>query len=336
MGNHTNIHWCDSTVNPTTGCDGCELWKLLGTKADLLRVMGGSCYAGNFHEQRLSKSLPALYAADFTEVRMAPGRMAKAAAWSDLTGKDRQDKPWLNGLPRTIFVGDMGDILSGAVSFEYLRSELIIPAQSWKGRRHIWMVLTKRPGRLAEFARWLWDNDWTEWPKNIWVGTSITGKASLGRIDDLVAVPAAYRFLSVEPLIEPVDLSPWLYGEAYGSTAGKRGGPGGQTVTAGPAPISLVIVGGESGPHARPFNLQWARDIRDQCEAAGVAFFMKQLGAKPRENVKGPEFGLPSGLMSNKYQWAMKLKDSHGGDWDEWPADLRVREFPRSEVGVVD
>jgi protein gp37 len=77
MGSKTNIEWCDSTVNPTTGCDGCELW------AGDVRA----CYAGNLHESRLALTLPQLYAENFTDVRLAPGRMAAAAGWSDLRGK---------------------------------------------------------------------------------------------------------------------------------------------------------------------------------------------------------------------------------------------------------
>jgi len=110
LGKTTEIQWCDSTVNPTTGCDGCELWSEHGPR---------TCYAGILHEGRMAKALPDLYDKDFTQVRLAKGRMVKAAAWSDLAGTDRPDKPWLNGMPRTIFVGDMGDILSRTISYDY-------------------------------------------------------------------------------------------------------------------------------------------------------------------------------------------------------------------------
>src|SRR5436305_1247031 len=82
--------WCDDTVNSTSGCDGCEL-KVSGRD--------GSCYAVPIHQGRLARSFPELYSPDFHEIRLIPGRMAKAAARSDLRGKDRPDKPWLNGLP---------------------------------------------------------------------------------------------------------------------------------------------------------------------------------------------------------------------------------------------
>lgn len=356
MGKDTKIQWCDSTINGTTGCDGCELWKLLAARADMIREMGGSCYAAHYHETRMAKALPHLYAADFTEVRMVPGRMAKAAAWSDLTGTARPGKPWLDGMPRVIFVGDMGDFLSEAVTFDYIKAELIDVATSAKGRRHIWMVLTKRPGRLAEFARWLKDTHRIDWPENIWAGTSITGKASLGRVAALKAVPVAVRFLSVEPLVEAVDLRPYIgYGKYRGNIAGHCvdidgntwhgvkykcrdcgwGYPDDPDNPRRVPGIDLVIVGGESGPDARPFDVAWARSIVKQCRAAGVPAFVKQLGRYPMDSGGGdgtfadlwpPE--TESTFFEGDGDFMVYLKDSHGGDMDEFPEDLRVREFP--------
>jgi protein gp37 len=86
--------------------------------------------------------------------------------------------------------------------------------------------------------------------------------------------------------------------------------------------IDWIVVGGESGPGARLFRVDWARSIRDACQSAGVAFFMKQLGARPvdgRIGIDGPA----------SHAVTLDLVDSHGGNWDEWPADLRVREFPK-------
>lgn len=312
MGKDTDIQWCDSTVNPTTGCDGCELWAKVG---------GGPCYAGNYHQGRMAKALPALYAADFTEVRLAPGRMAKAAAWSDLTGTDRPEKPWLNGMPRVIFVGDMGDIFSGDVPFEYLRDEVFAAAVSPKGRRHIWMWLTKRPTRMVQFSRWLAD-DGIDWPANIWSGTSVTGRASVGRIRDLLPMPGT-RFVSVEPLVEDIGFPEALvaYQDGGSTPRYKRLEP-----IEGMEPIDLVIVGGESDqpPHkARPFDVQWARTFVKVARDASIKVFVKQLGSlaydsKRRISIDGPD----------SHAEELDLRDHHGGDWDEWPEDLRVREFP--------
>ncbi|MEW4569266.1 DUF5131 family protein [Tautonia sp. JC769] len=329
MSQKTAIQWCDSTVNPTTGCDGCELWQRQTVRNPEPRR---SCYAGPVHEGRLARSLPALYAPDFSEVRLAPGRMADAAAWPDLRGKPRPDKPWIDpSLPRLIFVGDMGDVFSSVVHFHYLRDELLAAIDSPKGRRHVWLILTKRPSRFAEFAEWL-DSPL---PPNLWAGTSITGKASLPRIDALNQVPAARRFLSVEPLVEPVGLggrlaerwqcdrckysapprSGWGFNPRQGyAVCGTCQASGYDIVPRTLPGIDWVIVGGESGATARPFDVSWARSIRDQCRADGVPFFLKQLGSKPYSPLGNP--------MSRR------ITDSHGGDWSEWPEDLQVREFP--------
>jgi protein gp37 len=363
MGKDTGIQWTDDTVNSTSGCDGCELW---------VPGKGGPCYAGNFQTDRLSKSLPLLYAKDFTEVRLIPGRMAKAAAASDLTGKDRPGKngenakPWLNGMPRCIFVGDMGDIFSKDVPFAYLKAELIDIANSEHGRRHIWQVLTKRPSRMAEFSRWL-ESLGETWPKNVWVGTSVTGMKSVGRVDHLKKVgnENTVRFISAEPLFEAVDFSAHLRkakcihvkldiagaiknksfagfsddqgkfltrqqaeaelmamqakGIKYMSMGDCQGfdpqvGCPGHTVPS----VDWIIVGGMSGTNPAPFNIEWARDIRDQCKAAGLACFIKQPGAKPGDAGNADAF--------------KPLRDSHGGDMGEWPEDLRVRQMPAWKV----
>jgi protein gp37 len=284
MGKETGIQWCDDTVNPTTGCDGCELWT---------PGRGGPCYAGNLHETRLSRTLPALYAPTFDEVRLVPGRMARAVHCPDLTGTSRPSKPWLDGMPRTIFLGDLGDVLSEAVPFEYLETEVVQVANSKKGRQCILMLLTKQAPRLAAFARWLTDRE-IPWPDNLWVGVSITTQATTSRIKHLCEVPATVRYLSMEPLREFVDIRPFL------------------------DRLNLVIVGGESDQgeyRANPFDIDWARRIIANCRDAGVPCFIKQLGS----NVLGLR-GQP--------------RDHHGGNWSEWPEDLRVRQMPTAEQAL--
>jgi protein gp37 len=251
-----------------------------------------SCYASVLHLRhgkdplQPDKNTNKGYAPTFEQVTCFPGRMAKMARMKDLTGKTRQEKPWLGDLPRLAFVSDMGDALSAGVPFEYLQEEIVQVAASPKGSRHVWQWLTKRPARMAEFARWL-GKQGIAWPRNLVpMASVIDGRMAKG-IQQLRKIPAAARGLSVEPLLEPVELN--LDGYDW------------------------VIVGGESGSYARPFELAWARDIARQCREAGCAFFMKQLGAKPLEN------GRP-----------LKLVDKHGADWDEWPEDLRVREMPEA------
>jgi protein gp37 len=306
MGMKTNIEWCDSTVNPTTGCDGCELWT---------PGRGGPCYAGNLHETRLARTLPALYAPTFDEVQLAPGRMVRAVNCPDLTGTMRPDKPWLDGMPRTIFLGDLGDVLSEAVPFEYLESEVVQVANSKKGRQCILMLLTKQAPRLATFARWLTGRG-VVWPDNLWVGVSITTSKTLSRVQHLLEVPAAVRYLSVEPMREAIDLTHHdHHGYAWNYLEGEMWSVAHATRKRG---LQLVIVGGESSQGAylaNPFDIEWARRIIADCREAGVPCFIKQLGS----NVLGLR-GQPL--------------DHHGGNWSEWPEDLRVRQMPTAEQAL--
>lgn len=284
----TGIQWSDDTCNPTSGCDGCELW---------VPGVGGPCYAGNFHEARLAKSLPHLYDPSFTNVRLIPGRIAKALRCQDLRGQPRlatrktEAKPWLDGLARKIFVGDLGDIFSAAVPFDYLKTEIIDEATSTSGQRHDLLLLTKQPARAVQFASWLVAQN-IQWPDNVWIGTSITGKASLPRIRHLQQVPARYRFLSLEPLVEDPDLTPAM-------------------VTG----IHQIIIGGESDQgerKGRGFDLDWARKLINLGAATSTAVFIKQLGSRPIDHGQ-----------------VLRLRDKHGGDWHEWPDQaLKVRQLP--------
>ncbi|HPA20603.1 MAG TPA: DUF5131 family protein [Verrucomicrobiae bacterium] len=372
MSDRTKIQWCDSTINPVMGCQGCPLWP---TSAALISALAGElknqgiswrqarelavsavdglpasavyhgrhfiagelggatgrggskdtgaiaaaieagfrCYAGLLHLHKgkdptqPTKRTNKGYAPTFEQVTCFPGRMAKMARKCDLTGKPRAattrrtnagqenvvpGKPWLDGLPRLVFVSDMGDALSAAVPFDYLESEIVGVVRTPPGDRHIWLWLTKRPARMAEFARWLDSEQGAAWPNNLVAMASVIDGRMARAVDHLRRVPAAMRALSVEPLIEPVKID-------------LRG-------------IDWVIVGGESGTSARPFDLAWARQLRDQCRARGVAFFCKQLGRRPVED----------GLE-------LRLRDKHGGDWGEWPEDLRVREMPRALARVT-
>ncbi len=268
MGRKTKIEWCDSTVNGSSGCDGCELWN------EDVR----SCYAGNLQTARLSKSMPALYSANFKEVRMIPGRYAQAAAWSDLLGTERPDKPWLNGKPRCIFVGDMGDTFSRKVTDEYLTRELLGAMTSKQGLRHFWMLLTKRPKRLASLAK-----QWGGLPDNAMAMTTVTSQRTADlRVSDLLEVPCKWRGLSVEPLLEHVRL------DLDGRCPQCRGAEGyeecqfcareyGDKVAVDR--IHWVICGGESGGQkARPMHPEWVRTVRDDCEVYDVPFFFKQWG----------------------------------------------------------
>jgi len=179
----------------------------------------------------------------------------------------------------------MGDALSSSVSFTYLKSEIIDTVNSPVGKRHLWLWLSKRPNQMASFAQWLQTEHGISWPPHLVAMTTITNNNTRQRIDQLKRVPSLLKGLSVEPLIENIDLDL--------------------------EDIDWVIVGGESGSNARGFDLTWARNIQAQCQRAGSSYFLKQLGTNPEED------GFP-----------ITLRDRHGGDWSEWPEDLRVREFP--------
>jgi protein gp37 len=258
------------------GCAACELWN------EQSRV----CYAGVLH--RRFGGVSSGYALHFEQVTLFPGRMERATRWPDLTGKDRPGKPWLNGMPRMIFVSDMSDALSETVQFEFLREEVVENVTSELGRRHRWLWLTKRSQRMAAFSRWLS----FDWPSNLWVATSITTQRSTSRVGHLLRVgnENTTRFLSVEPQWEEINLERWL------------------------PSIDWVIQGGESGPKAHGFHLEWAHSLIQQCKAHRVPFFLKQLGSNVCHNRKKATFA-----------------HSHGGDWNEWPKRVRIRQFPASE-----
>jgi protein gp37 len=281
MSDKTQIQWADSTCNPVMGCDGCELWN-----SDRK-----SCYAGVQHEMYGEVRLG--YSPTFDRITRWSGRTANAAKLPSLAGLRRNEKPWLDGFPRLIFLCDMGDAMSATVPFDWLRMEIVDIVISPLGRRHCWPWLSKRPKRLAEFSTWL-SAQGVPWPANLWAGTSITSASTTSRIAELLKVgdEKTPRFVSAEPQLEPLDLRPWL------------------------PRLDWVIQGGESGQKPRKFDIAWAQQVYRDCQEAGVRYFLKQLGAY---------------VFSGEER--IRLHDRHGGDWTEWPDDApRVRQMPTQEV----
>jgi len=156
--------------------------------------------------------------------------------------------------PRVVFVNSMSDLFHGDIPLAYIQR---VFATMRDCPHHTFQVLTKRSERLAELATHL------PWPSNVWMGVSVEDARVLGRVRDLQRVPAAVRFLSLEPLIGPLDALP-LEG------------------------IHWAIVGGESGPKARPMRKEWVTSIFRQCRAARVPFFFKQWGGV-RKDLTGRE-----------------------------------------------
>jgi protein gp37 len=216
VGDHSAIEWTDATWNPVTGCT---------------KISPGCkhCYA-----ERLAERLQTM------------GNPRYKNGFAVTLHADQLDLPLRWRQPRQIFVNSMSDLFHEAVPEDYIRRafEVMVKAE-W----HVFQILTKRARRLAEIAPRL------PWPPNVWQGVSVENARYVWRVGDLVKVPAAVRFLSVEPLLGPIPRLP-LDG------------------------VDWVIVGGESGPRHRPLQPEWVRSIRQQCDTAGIAFFFKQWGGR--------------------------------------------------------
>ncbi len=225
MADHSGIEWTEATWNPTTGCDrvspGCDMCYAL-TLAKRLKAMGSDKYQADGDPRTSGPGF---------KLTLHPDTLDLPRSWSR---------------PRTVFVDSMSDLFHPEVPLDYIRRVFDVMADT---PQHTYQVLTKRSKRLAEVAASL------EWPANVWMGVSVENKRYGFRVDHLRQVPAAVRFLSLEPLLGPLpglDLSE----------------------------IHWVIAGGESGPGARPVEEAWLIDIRDQCARDGVAFFFKQWGGR--------------------------------------------------------
>lgn len=317
----TGIQWTDETWNPTRGCSivsaGCTNCYAMGVAH---RFSGeGQPYEGL---TRKSGGRP-VWTGD---VRLVPEKLDEPLRWRK---------------PRRIFVDSMSDLFHPDVPDEYIVRVFDVMRQC---SRHTFQILTKRPERMADFCRrlrfdgsgagtmWLAATDreggypvmggngatGMTW---VWLGTSVENQeAANERIPHLLRCPAAVRFLSCEPLLGPIDLSQWIRPVEHGTivfTTKPQTHPEGAKISIITDLIHWVIVGGESGPRARPCDVQWFRDIRDQCREAGVPVFVKQLGAQPTAHEP-----------DDTYSPYIELRDSHGGDPAQWPEDLRVREFP--------
>jgi protein gp37 len=237
------------------GCTGCALFS-----PDPAR---NHCYAATLiNRYQGRKGWPS----SFTEPEVFDHRIPQALNWSDLTGENRPDKPWLNGYPRIVFVNDLSDGFCPDVDpHEWLTPHLERMAKS----PHIWLLLTKWPERMS----WYFNKEVGEVPRNFWLGTTVTGPSDEWRVRVLMDVSwGVTTWISVEPLLGPLDI-------------GRLFVPWGES----PFP-SWVAAGGESGANARPTHPEWALSLRDQCQEAGVPFLWKQWGTwlpYPGEGVYG-------------------------------------------------
>src|SRR5579864_2433924 len=214
------------------------------------------------------------------------------------------EQPLRRKSPATIFVGDMFDLFHEAIDVRFVGRVFGMMA---KCPQHTFQLLTKRADRMHGILSRApkYDAGITPLP-NVWLGVSVESqKYANERITLLQETPAAVRFLSVEPMLKEVDLSLWLETQIDPSDDDHEY----------PA-IDWVICGGESGPGARPFNLDWANRLRLQCSDSNVPFFMKQVGSNPVNGEHGASI-------------RSAFSDSKGGDMSEWPICLRVRQWPK-------
>ncbi len=294
MPGYTKISWSDVSWNPVTGCT---------------RVSAGCdhCYAETFAERW--RGIPGHAYEQGFDLRLWPDRLE----WPVVSRK-----PW-----QLCFTNSMSDLFHVDVPDDFrLRVFDSMRRAGEKGR--VFQVLTKRADGME---RWMRRLRWTIYPvrpvlakpgqgmplttaeplSNVWLGVSVESQAAVARARHLLRTPAAVRFLSVEPMLGPVDLSDVL--------AGLQGVRGDGYETAPVPELGWVILGGESGHGARPMDPTWALDVVAQCRAAGVPVFVKQLGSV----------------------WARANRSASGkGEIvEEWPSDLQIHEWPHGFTRVA-
>ena len=315
----TSIEWTDRVWNPVTGCTkvsaGCK-----------------NCYAETIADRFWATQYPdgvptGRHDAGGNAPEMRPRRFTDV--W---THDDRLRDPLSWRKPARVFVNSMSDLFHEDVPDEFIDR---VFAVMHLAERHVFQALTKRPERMLAYvssrprdaakpdqvviATELGEGHYSvPWPlPNVWLGVSVEDQQRADeRIPLLLKTPAAVRFISAEPLLGAVR----LYGRGLPDEQELIAGPldanGGPRYLGGPF-LDWVVVGGESGPDARPCDFAWVRSIVAQCNNARVACFVKQLGTKPI-----------AGRMPHPCEMFIRLKDRKGGDMAEWPEDIRIRQFP--------
>ncbi len=276
------IAWCDYTFNPWWGCT---------------KVSAGcdNCYA-----ETLAKRFGTDWGPHATRREFDDEHWNEPLRWNRAAEKA--------GRRARVFCASMADVFDAkAPRLALDRLWQLIEETPWLD----WLLLTKRIERAAKVIPWMKPRD------NVWVGTSIEDQETADhRMPFLLEMPASVRFVSYEPALGPVNFHPWFckYGsierpeQKYCNICDPRENG-----------INWVIVGGESGHGARPFDLEWARLAIAQCKTARITAFCKQLGACPVDS---------RGIHPDANPKLIRLHDRKGGDPEEWPEDLRVREFP--------
>lgn len=305
MGEETKIQWTDHTFNPWWGCakvsEGCR-----------------GCYAEAFAKRTGHK----IWGADAERRFFGEKHWREPLKW-DATATAA-------GRPAFVFCASMADVFEDRPDLLAQRAKLHALVRDTP--HLIWLLLTKRP----ENADRLWsqahydafngaDSLGPTWAPNVWLGTTAEDQGNADeRLPHLVRVPAAVRFVSAEPLLGPLNLRRWLGYDIHSEDFS----PTGEHEARG---VQWVIVGGESGGKARPFDMDWARDIIGQCREMDVAPFFKQAGRRPvdrPENWQAWRALGRVGINLDSQRYAVPLEDAKGGDLTEIPAEFHVRERP--------
>jgi protein gp37 len=336
MANKTSIEWTDYNWNFLRGCsrvsEGCRNCYAEGIAA---RFSGpGMAYEG------LAKMVN--HDARWTgEISFHEDILIQALRWKQ---------------PRRVFVNSMSDLFHDKVSDEILNKAFAVMALT---PQHTYQILTKRPERMREYLsgsnlvggtegrRWRVDqaicefdnfhsvNGWApDWPlRNVWLGVSVEDqKTADERIPWLLQTPAAVRWISAEPLLGPIDIIQSFPALGCSNYFDKDEETGEILADgAGLADINWIVVGGESGHGARPLHTSWLHSLIRQFRGADIPIFVKQLGS----NYQDPENGIAGcqTVVAEEYgSLHLRLKSRKGGDINEWPEHLRIREFPSIAV----
>ena len=235
----TKIEWCDETINPIVGCskisEGCR-----------------HCYA-----EKMAWRLKCMGIPKYQDIVDRNG-------WTGEIGIDMSVFDRLPKRPRKIFIGSMGDLFHENVSWCQIADIFDIMMDNNTVNPHTYMLLTKRPDRLDFFITEYFKGNpfWKQDLENIWLGVTVEHPDYLWRIEELLKTPAAVRFISIEPMLEPVDL--WdkvIPAMVHGVDVD---------------PLDWVIVGCETGPRRRITKLKWIEDLVIQCSDVGIPVFVKQ------------------------------------------------------------
>jgi protein gp37 len=317
----TQISWCDYTFNPwrgcsraSAGCDHCYAEQMAKRNPKVFGTWGpgpqGNRVVGSDAYWKL------------------PRRWNREAAAAGLEGNDR---------PR-VFCGSMMDVFEDRPDLVHWRAGLFEVIDETGNLQ--WMLLTKRPENIrrlmppfvVQYRAEAGDSSYIEGVReNVWLGATIENDAvAAKRLGHLLRVPAARRFLSLEPLLGPIDLAAILARQSlsalgrnvYGAIAEDR-----RNATAPSDMLHEVIIGGESGPNARPCRIEWIKDLLAQCDAVGIPCYVKQLGSDPR--LDDPTLGRQGEALPIRARGKSDggIRDRKGGDPAEWPKELQVRAY---------